>query len=131
MKVAIIGSRSVGEIHYPALCQAVPIGASIIVSGGAKGADLLARKYADENGLAFLEIQPDYCIGRYAPLQRNKKIVDFADYVIALWDGTSMGTARTIDYCIKSYTPVRVYICHAESPGFPAPQNTASETSST
>lgn len=113
MKVAIVGSRSVGAKHYPALCEKVPIGASMIISGGAKGADQLARQYAEESGLAYVEIVPDYAkFGRSAPIRRNQEIIRRADYVLVLWDGRSRGSAYVINRCLETGTAVRVLICH-------------------
>lgn len=112
MRVAVIGSRTVDERFYFQLCAAMPLGVSEIVSGGAAGADQLAKRYAEENELKLTEFLPDYAkFGRAAPIRRNEQIVEYADEVIALWDGSSKGTARTINACITAYTPVRVFIC--------------------
>lgn len=113
MKVAVVGSRNVKNIHYMTLCETMPIGASTIISGGAKGADALAKRYAEENGLFYEEYLPNYDrFGRAAPLKRNQQIVGRADYVIVLWDGKSQGSAYVIKYCMETGTPVRVLICH-------------------
>ncbi len=70
-----------------------------IVSGGARGADALAARYAKERKIELLEILPDYYAhGHQAPLERNKTIVHKADYIIAFWDGESRGTKYTLDY---------------------------------
>lgn len=115
MKVAIIGSRDVNDAHYAALCEKVPIGASEIISGGAQGADALAKRYATENKLMLTILEPDYAqYGRAAPHRRNEQIVERADYVLALWDGRSRGTAHVINTCIRTYTPVRVIMCKAQ-----------------
>lgn len=115
MKVAIVGSRTVGAAYYTAMCEKVPIGASMIISGGAEGADMLARRYAHECGLAYVEIRPDYqAFGRSATLERNKEIVRRADYVLVLWDGQSHGSAFVMKHCIDTGTPVRVVLCHPE-----------------
>ncbi len=112
MRIAVIGSRSVDERFYEQLCALVPRGASEIVSGGASGADALGKRYALENELKYTEFLPDYKkFGRSAPLKRNQAIVEYSDYVIALWDGRSRGTANAINACIKFYTEVRVVIC--------------------
>jgi len=102
MRVAVIGSRTVDERFYGQLCLLMPRGATEIVSGGAKGADALGKRYAQENGLKYTE---------FAPLMRNVEIAEYSDYVIALWDGKSRGTAHAINACIKSYTEVRVVMC--------------------
>ena len=89
-----------------------PRAATEIVSGGAKGADALGKRYAQENGLKYTEFAPDYArYQRRAPLMRNVEIAEYSDYVIALWDGKSRGTAHAINACIKSYTEVRVVMC--------------------
>lgn len=115
MRVAVIGSRSVTDEYYPALCAKLPIGVSEIISGGASGADILAARYATENDLPLLVFKPDYQrYGRAAPLKRNQQIIAHADYVLALWDGHSRGTAYVIDACIRAYTPVRIILCRKD-----------------
>ncbi len=112
MRIAIIGSRSVAHSCYQALCATVPIGASQIISGGAQGADALAAKYAQEHRLPLHEIRPDYeKYGKAAPLKRNLEIIAQADYVLALWDGVSRGTAQVIAECAMQLKPIRVMMC--------------------
>lgn len=97
MKVAIIGSRSITSVDLETV---VPPEATVIISGGARGVDTLARAYAETHGLPCTEIRPDYArYGHGAPLRRNAAIVREADLVIAIWDGASRGTAFTIDEC--------------------------------
>ena len=45
-----------------------------------------------------------YCPGCFH--QRNRYMVDKADYVIAVWDGTPGGTGYTVDYAQKKGVPV-------------------------
>ena len=95
MKVGVIGSRNL-------TVENLPEGTTEIVSGGAKGIDTCAREYAKSNGLTLTEFLPDY--HRYkkgAPLKRNLQIVEYADFVIAFWDGKSKGTKFVIDACKK------------------------------
>lgn len=92
MKVAVVGSR--GFDDYGRL-KAVLDGFNVttIVSGGAKGADLLGERYADENNLEKLIFLPDWGThGRAAGFVRNQDIIDNADMVVACWDGKSRGT---------------------------------------
>lgn len=112
MRVAIIGSRSVQLDSLQELLALLPRGTHEIVSGGAAGADQIAEQVAQELSLPITIFRPDYArYQRHAPLQRNLSIVKYADYVIALWDGSSRGTAHVIEHCIKEYTPVRVFLC--------------------
>ena len=52
---------------------------------------------------------PDYDkYGKRAPIIRNDEIISYAQYVIALWDGKSHGTAYTISKCVENGVPVRI-----------------------
>lgn len=111
--LAIIGSRTFTD--YSTLCKFIEgytsLGITIggIVSGGAKGADSLAKRYADENGIPLLEFIPNWDkYGKAAGMIRNRDIIDAADEVLAFWDGTSRGTKNSIDYARKKKVPVVV-----------------------
>ena len=107
MKLAIIGSRNL-DID---IRDYIPREVSEIVFGGAKGIDTLARQFAEQNGLTFIEFSPEYNLyGKRAPLVRNEKIADYADEAIALWDGNSKGTAHTIKLFKEKRKKITVYI---------------------
>lgn len=107
MKVAVIGSRG---LKVSDLGKYLPEGTTEIVSGGARGIDTCAREYAQAHGIKLTEFLPDYeRFGRSAPLRRNLEIIDYADTVIAFWDGTSRGTKYVIDKC-RGKKKVKVYI---------------------
>lgn len=99
MKVAVIGSRGLTVEH---LERYLPEGTTEIVSGGARGIDRCAREHALAHGIKLTEFLPDYeTLGRRAPLVRNLEIIDYADQVVAFWDGVSRGTAHVIRHCRK------------------------------
>ena len=99
MKLAIIGSRKIQDF---ALSLVVPTSTAEIISGGAKGVDTIARRFAEERGIKLTEFLPEYSkYGKSAPIIRNKMIVNNADAVLAIWDGSSKGTAFTIDFAKK------------------------------
>ncbi len=107
MRVAIIGSRSLRVDH---LEDYLPENVTEIVSGGARGIDTCAREYALAHGLKLTEFLPEYeKYGRSAPLRRNVTIIEYADLVIAFWDGSSRGTKYVIDNCKKRNVPVVVH----------------------
>lgn len=107
MKVAIVGSRSL-NFEIPKEC--IPPETTQIISGGAKGTDMSARRFALENKIQILEILPDYALySRSAPLKRNDIIVNLADLVVAFWDGKSRGTKYVIEKCKETSTPCRIY----------------------
>lgn len=105
-RLAIVGSRCCPPIDIASYIPFVP---DTIVSGGARGADTLAKDYAESNGIPIIEFLPEYDrYGRQAPLKRNIKIVDNCDFLIAFWNGTSRGTKFTIDYAVKRGVPYKV-----------------------
>ena len=108
MKVAIIGSRGLVTND---LGKYLPDGVTEIVSGGAMGIDTCAGAYASEKNIPLTEFLPEYRrYGRGAPLKRNEQIVDYADAVLAFWDGESRGTKFVIDYCNRLSKPVTVIL---------------------
>ena len=108
MKVAIIGSRN---LRVDNLEKYLPDDVTEIVSGGARGIDTCAREYALSNDIKFTEFLPEYDkYGRGAPLRRNIEIIDYADEVIAFWDGVSKGTKYVIDICQKQGKKTKIVI---------------------
>ena len=108
MKVAVIGSRN---LTVENLGKYLPEETTEIVSGGAKGVDTCAREYALANGFKLTEFLPDYQkYGRGAPLKRNLQIIDYADCVLAFWDGQSRGTKFVIEHCKALNKPVHVFL---------------------
>lgn len=107
MKVAVIGSRGLQVDH---LEDYLPEDVTEIVSGGARGIDTCAKNYALEHGLELTEFLPEYSrYGRGAPLRRNITIIEYADLVLAFWDGKSRGTKFVIDNCKKRNIPVVIH----------------------
>lgn len=100
MKVLICGSRGFND--RAVVAQAVVqsgMAPTHIVSGGARGVDILARLYAQSNGIEFTEYTADWNKhGKRAGFLRNVTMVDVVDAVIAVWDGASRGTKHSIDY---------------------------------
>lgn len=73
---------------------------TIVVTGGAVGVDQAAMKAAKER-VPRLQLEvyyPDWSQGRGAGLVRNRRIVHNCDRVVAFYDGTSRGTAFTIQF---------------------------------
>jgi len=72
----------------------------IIVSGGAKGADYLAKMFwkafLGGNKDRYIELKPNWKkYGKKAGFLRNYDIWDNADLGIAFWDGSSKGTEHS------------------------------------
>ena len=109
MNYGVVGSRDF--IDYELLKNTLNALSDIalIVSGGATGADQLARRYATEHNIPIREHLPDWQkYGRSAGPRRNRLIVQDSDVIIAFWDGKSRGTKSTIDIARQNATEVRV-----------------------
>ena len=99
MKVLIAGSRNIDTFD---LSPYIPKETTLIISGGAKGIDTIAEKYADEHKISKLILLPQYNLyGKSAPIKRNETMVNIADTVIIVWDGHSRGTKSTLQYSKK------------------------------
>lgn len=106
MKVAIIGSRNLKIDNFE---NYIPENINEIVSGGAKGVDTCAKEYAISKQIKYTEFLPQYeKFGKSAPLKRNLEIIDYADMVIAFWNGKSRGTKFVIDNCLKQEKKIKV-----------------------
>lgn len=104
MKVAIVGSRG---LRVEDFSEYLPDGVTEIVSGGANGIDKCAAAYANAKGMKLTVFLPEYSrYGRCAPLRRNDQIVDYADMVIAFWDGISHGTKYVIEAAKRRKMPL-------------------------
>ena len=100
MILSIIGSRNL-NLNLKEYITIDKI--SKIITGGARGIDKCAEKFARENKIPLEIIRPNYeTYGVRAPAIRNRKIVDLCDSLIAFWDGVSRGTKMTIDFAISS-----------------------------
>lgn len=108
MRIAIIGSRSIASVDLWPYVSA----SDEIVSGGARGVDACAARYAKRNGLLLTEFLPQYArYGRAAPILRNRSIVDYAEKVLVFWDGRSKGTQSVIRYARQTGKPCQVVLC--------------------
>lgn len=81
-----------------------------IVSGGATGADRLARNFAKDNNIDLIEFLPDYNKhGRIAPLLRNTQIVECCTHAIAFPSKNGSGTQDTIRKLKNSNKSVTIH----------------------
>ncbi len=85
-----------------------------IVSGHAKGADLLGERYAREHGIMYAVFPADW---KQFPIRggfiRNREMLDYATdekaMLISFWDGSSHGTKDMMELAEEAYVPVKVY----------------------
>lgn len=89
-----------------------PTTISTIISGGARGADALAERYACERGIEMIVHPAEWHRWRdkhHAAYIRNKAIVEDSDQLVAFWNGHSPGTKMTIDIAQQQSKPVHIF----------------------
>ena len=85
------------------------IGRFEIVSGMARGADMLAYNLGKSANLAVHEFPADWDKhGKSAGYKRNTQMAEFSDVLVAFWDGKSRGTKHMIDIAKQMQLDVRV-----------------------
>ncbi len=98
MKTIIAGSRGCTNMLY--LHNAVAkCGWKIteVVSGGARGPDMMGEEWAFYQVLPVKRFPAEWDkLGKGAGYIRNAQMAEYADSLIALWDGVSRGTANMI-----------------------------------
>ena len=130
-KVIIAGGRDFKDYaHLESYCKHVLRNQSNIeiVSGTAKGADQLGEKFAIENNLGLksfpapwhdIEGRKPNTLGtrrdgkqywKGAGMYRNKQMAEYADALIAFWDGKSTGTGGMVNLAKGMGLKVKVKI---------------------
>lgn len=120
MKVIIAGSRDITD--YEVVLAAVReahnesgITATEIVSGCARGVDRLGEQIARNYGLRLSGYPADWeRYGKSAGYRRNAEMADYADALVAVWDGKSRGTMHMINLAREKGLRVHVYL-HTET----------------
>lgn len=114
MNIAIVGSRSFPQLKLVEwFVRDLPLGVRII-SGGAKGVDMAAVEYAKRRGMETVEHLPNLegCTQRHEYsdryYERNQKIVDGSDLIVAFTEKDSGGTWDTIKRARTANKPVKI-----------------------
>ncbi|KPE51242.1 DUF2493 domain-containing protein [Chryseobacterium indologenes] len=81
-----------------------------IISGGARGADLLGERYAVENGYNISRFPANWDLGPKAGPIRNREMAEYADALIAFWDSKSKGTLSMINIAKELGLKVKIVL---------------------
>lgn len=105
MKTIIAGSRTVPSYEMAAdAIEASGFSEQIteVVCGEARGADTMGATWADLSGIPVKRFPADWkANGKAAGPIRNRQMADYADALIAVWDGASRGTRNMIEEATK------------------------------
>lgn len=111
IKLAVIGWR--GFTDYTLAKKSINEWISIngqpaeIISGGARGADSLAERYASEYHIPVQVFKPDWATqGRAAGILRNTDIIAASTHVLAFVSKHSVGTFDSIRKAERAGIPV-------------------------
>lgn len=113
MKVIIAGGRDFNDYELlRTSCDKILSsveGEIEIISGTAKGTDSLGIQYAKERGYKLKEFPADWdAHGKAAGYIRNKQMAEYAEALIAFYDGTSKGSGHMIELAKSAGLKIRV-----------------------
>lgn len=130
MKIIIAGGRNITDPKYvwDAMIKSnAKAKVTEVVSGGARGVDSIAIAWAKRHNIpykifkakwddldapgAVVDVHPtfDGFYNKIAGIQRNHEMGDYAEALVAIWDGKSSGTRDMIEYMKKLGKKVYVY----------------------
>lgn len=112
-KLIVAGSRSFNDYELLsrtlfAIAEDVDPTIEIsIVSGMAKGADMLAAQFAKEHNIKLYEFPADWDrYGKRAGYLRNEEMANASNGLLVFWDGESKGTKHMIETMLAMGKPV-------------------------
>jgi len=111
MKVIVAGSREgfVARNVFEAIEEST-FKITELVSGTAKGVDKDGEYYARVNNIPVKQFPANWdAFGKKAGYLRNKEMADYADALVAVWDGESRGTKNMIRTMEALGKPVYIY----------------------
>jgi glycerophosphoryl diester phosphodiesterase len=116
MKVIIAGSREIADfVAVETALLKSEYKATEIVSGGARGVDKVGEEVATKHGIPIKVFKADWNkFGRAAGPIRNKQMAEYADALIAVWDGESKGTANMILQAREFGLKIFIYLMREE-----------------
>lgn len=111
MITIIAGGRNITEYKYvDVACKKAPWIITEVVSGMARGVDTLGEEWARKHNIPIKQFPANWDkYGRRAGPIRNEQMGDYANALIAVWDGKSRGTKHMINYATKKGLKVFVY----------------------
>lgn len=120
MKIVIAGSRDFNNYDILNKCMTSLLsgvldrtmgnGEITIISGGARGADVLGERYAKEHNMILKVFPAEWDkYGKSAGYKRNHQMAQYGDVLVAFWDRQSRGTMHMINLCKQLGLQVYVF----------------------
>lgn len=110
MKTIIAGSRGFADYKYMyEQLDNCPWNITEVVSGTAKGADQRGERWAGHKNIPVTKFPAKWDeYGKGAGYVRNLEMAEYADALIAFWDGESRGTNHMIEIAVDLGLYVKV-----------------------
>lgn len=84
-----------------------PEGIDLVIHGGARGADLLAARWAKENSKPCLRVPAEWSLyGKAAGHRRNTRMLELGEPTLVVWFPGGRGTADMVKQALSSGIPV-------------------------
>lgn len=103
MRVIIAGSRTLDDPQM--VCAAIAASGfdvTEVVCGCAQGVDIRGYFWSVQNDIPCTKFPADWRKhGKAAGPIRNRKMAEYADALIAVWDGKSRGTRHMIEVALR------------------------------
>lgn len=99
MKTIIAGGRDIIDMSIlKNALSSIDFKITEVVCGLARGADLLGEEWASKKEIPVKYFPAKWHLyGKSAGYKRNNQMAEYADCLIALWDGKSKGTSHMIN----------------------------------
>jgi hypothetical protein len=99
VKVIIAGGRDITDYATVAMAMTeAGFAVTEVVSGTAAGVDRLGEEWAQRRGLPIKRFPAPWTeFGKAAGPIRNRQMAEYADALVAVWDGKSRGTKNMIN----------------------------------
>jgi hypothetical protein len=82
-----------------------------LVSGTARGVDSIGEDWARQRGVRIRQFPAEWDkFGKRAGFLRNQQMAEYADCLVAFWNGQSKGTKHMIDIMKNLGKPVEVIL---------------------
>lgn len=112
MKIIIAGSRHIDPpiMAIAGVVDQSQFPVSEVVCGGARGVDKAGAAWAVSRNIPHKNFLPDWDkYGKRAGMLRNVEMGEYAEGLIAIWDGKSRGTQHMIEYMQTLNKPVYIF----------------------
>lgn len=113
MKTIIAGSRDIEDYELlKRVMQNVPWEITEVISGGYKGVDTLAIRWAEEKKIPCIVMKANWTsFGPAAGPIRNSEMAKVGEALVLVWDGHSKGSKDILARMRKKRTACYVFNC--------------------